>query len=206
MRVLMTLMLLALVYLAFSRLGGAAPKEGEGLTSEEKAYLRNLAKAAIEHRLLGKPMPSREGEPPRLAEKRGAFVTLKKRGELRGCIGYTQQLRPLSETVIEMAQAAAFQDPRFPPLSSREWGDISIEISALTPLRLIQDIEEIQAGKHGLFIERGGFGGLLLPQVATEYGWDRQTFLEHTCMKAGLPRDAWKDKKTRIYVFSAEIF
>jgi AmmeMemoRadiSam system protein A len=206
MRVLMTLMLLVMVYLAFSREVNSAGKEEEELTREEKAYLHKLARGAIEHRLLGKPFPSREGESPRLAEKRGAFVTLKKRGELRGCIGYTQQLKPLSETVVEMAQAAAFQDPRFAPLSAREWGDISIEISALTPLRLIQDIEEIQVRKHGLFIERGGFGGLLLPQVATEYGWDRQTFLEHTCLKAGLPRDAWKDKKTRIYVFSAEIF
>jgi AmmeMemoRadiSam system protein A len=206
MRVMLTLMLLAMVYPAFSRVVDAAAKEEGELTIEEKAQLHKLARGAIEHRLLGKPLPSREGESLRLAEKRGAFVTLKKRGELRGCIGYTHQLKPLSETVIEMAQAAAFQDPRFAPLAAREWGDISIEISALTPLRLIQEVREIQVGKHGLFIERGGLGGLLLPQVATEFNWDRQTFLEQTCIKAGLPRDAWKDKQTRIYVFSAEIF
>ena len=107
---------------------------------------------------------------------------------------------------MEMAQAAAFQDPRFPPLAKNELIDLDIEISVLTPFRLIQDVKEIQVGQHGLYIEKGGYSGLLLPQVATEYHWDRRTFLEHTCLKAGLPGDAWQDKKTKIYVFSAEIF
>ena len=156
--------------------------------------------------LTGKPMPSLEGETRKLQEKRGAFVTLKRKGQLRGCIGYTQAFKPLSQTIMEMAQAAAFQDPRFPPLAKNELGDLDIEISVLTPFRSIQDIKDIEVGKHGLFIERGGYSGLLLPQVATEYHWDRQTFLEHTCLKAGLPKDAWKDKNTKIQVFSAEIF
>jgi AmmeMemoRadiSam system protein A len=205
MKLIGWLLFLPLIYLALGREGQTGSREA-GFTKEEKISLHKLARGAIEHRLLGKPMPSREGESARLAEKSGAFVTLKTRGQLRGCIGYTQALRPLSETVIEMAQAAAFQDPRFPPLSRQELDTLDIEISALTPQRLIQDINEIQVGKHGLYIERGGYGGLLLPQVATEYGWDTLTFLEHTCQKAGLPKDAWKDKKTRIYVFSAEIF
>jgi AmmeMemoRadiSam system protein A len=181
------------------------PEEGD-YSPEEKALLHKLARGAIEHRLLGKPLPSLEEETPRLGEKRGAFVTLKRQGQLRGCIGYTQAVKPLSRTIMEMAQAAAFQDPRFPPLAGSELKDLDIEISVLTPFRLIKDVQEIQVGKHGLFMERGGRSGLLLPQVATEYQWDRQTFLQHTCLKAGLPRDAWKDAATRIYVFSAEIF
>lgn len=183
-----------------------APGKEEGFSDEEKTFLHKLALGAIEHHLLGNPMPTRDREPVRLAEKRGAFVTLKTRGQLRGCIGHTQAIKPLSQTIIDMAQAAAFQDPRFPPLSQKELKDLSIEISALTPFRQIKDIKEIQVGKHGLFIERGFNAGLLLPQVATEYGWDSLTFLEHTCQKAGLPKDAWKDKNSKIYVFSAEIF
>jgi AmmeMemoRadiSam system protein A len=156
--------------------------------------------------LTGKSIPSLEGETRKLKEKRGAFVTIKRKGQLRGCIGYTQAVKPLSQTIMEMAQAAAFQDPRFPPLTKNELADLEIEISVLTPFRSIQDIKEIEVGKHGLFMERGGYSGLLLPQVASEYHWDRQTFLEHTCLKAGLPKEAWKDKNTKIQVFSAEIF
>ncbi len=105
-----------------------------------------------------------------------------------------------------MAEAAALSDPRFAPLSVEELKDIDIEISALTPLRKIEDVQEIEVGVHGIYIEKGFFSGLLLPQVATEYGWDRTTFLEHTCYKAGLPRNAWKEKDTNIYIFSADIF
>jgi hypothetical protein len=184
----------------------AVHSEAEGYTPEEKAWLHALARKTIENRLAGTPPPSLEGATSRLQEKRGAFVTLKRKGELRGCIGYTQAVKPLSRTIMEMAQAAAFQDPRFPPLTKKELSDLEIEISVLTPFRLISDIREIQVGRHGLFMEKGGYSGLLLPQVASEYHWDRQTFLEHTGLKAGLPRDAWKDPKTKIYVFSAEIF
>jgi AmmeMemoRadiSam system protein A len=198
-------LLASVAYWAFSQ-DGLAGTGDEGFSEKEKEFLHRLALEAIEQRLLGRPMPSREGETPRLSEKRGAFVTLKTRGQLRGCIGHTQAIKPLSQTVIDMAQAAAFQDPRFPPLSKKELPDLEIEISALTPFRRIQDIEEIIVGKHGLFIERGFNAGLLLPQVATEYHWDTITFLEHTCQKAGLPKDAWKDSRTNISIFSAEIF
>jgi AMMECR1 domain-containing protein len=163
--------------------------ETEAYTEEEKTWLHRMARQAIEYRLTGRPLPTPEGETALLKEKRGAFVTLKRQGQLRGCIGYTRAIKPLSRTIMEMAQAAAFEDPRFPPLTQKELADLEIEIS-----------------KHGLFLERGGRSGLLLPQVATEYRWDRQTFLEHTCLKAGLPREAWQDPETRIYVFSAEIF
>jgi AmmeMemoRadiSam system protein A len=180
--------------------------ETETYTEEEKTLLRRLARQAIEYRLNGQPQAAPEGETALLKEKRGAFVTLKRKGQLRGCIGYTRAVKPLSRTIMEMAQAAAFEDPRFPPLTRKELADLDIEISVLTPFRQVRDVAEIEVGKHGLFMERGGRSGLLLPQVATEYRWDRQTFLEHTCLKAGLPRDAWKDPETRIYVFSAEIF
>jgi AmmeMemoRadiSam system protein A len=105
-----------------------------------------------------------------------------------------------------MAEAAAFKDPRFTPVKEKELPELDIEISVLTPLKKITDVNEIQVGKHGIYIVKGMWAGLLLPQVATEYGWDRQTFLEHTCQKAGLPSNVWKEKDTEIYIFSADIF
>ena len=109
-------------------------------------------------------------------------------------------------TIEETAQAAAFNDPRFPPLIREELKDLSIEISVLTPLREIRDINEIEIGVHGIYLIKGFYSGLLLPQVAAQYKWDRLTFLKETCHKAGLPSDAWKDKDTVIYIFSADIF
>jgi uncharacterized protein (TIGR00296 family) len=105
-----------------------------------------------------------------------------------------------------MAIEAAVGDPRFPPVTSDELKDIKIDISALSPLEAIKDVNKIEVGKHGIIIRRGFYSGLLLPQVATEYGWDRETFLAHTCQKAGLPPNAWKDKTTEIQIFSAEVF
>ena len=105
-----------------------------------------------------------------------------------------------------MAISAAFQDPRFEPLSEKELADLDIEISVLTPMKQITDINEIEIGKHGLMIVKDYFSGLLLPQVATEFGWDKEKFLEHTCMKAGLPQNAWKDSAAKIYAFSADVF
>ena len=105
-----------------------------------------------------------------------------------------------------MAVEAAFHDPRFVPLDADEWADTDIEISVLTPMKRITDVEEIQVGVSGIYIERGTDSGLLLPQVASENGWDRRLFLEYTCMKAGLPRDAWKSPETKIYIFSADVF
>jgi AmmeMemoRadiSam system protein A len=141
-----------------------------------------------------------------LLEKRGAFVTLTKNGSLRGCIGYIQPVTPLYKAVSDMAIAASTRDPRFSPVAQGELGDIHIEISVLSPLRLIVDTNEIEIGKHGLFMTRGNNSGLLLPQVATQQGWNREEFLRQTCVKAGLPAQAWKDKGTQIYTFSAQIF
>ena len=139
-------------------------------------------------------------------KRAGAFVTLKKHGRLRGCIGYIEARKPLYKTIEEMAVAAAFNDPRFPPLRQEEWKDVTIEISVLSPLKEVRDVKEIEIGRHGLYILKGGRGGLLLPQVATEYNWDNMTYLKETCHKAGLPSHAWKDEDTKIFIFSADIF
>jgi AmmeMemoRadiSam system protein A len=177
-----------------------------GLTEEEKKVLHHIAKTVIENKAKGKPIPDFKIESPILKENRGAFVTIQKRGQLRGCIGYIQAYEPLHMTIEKMAEAAAFKDPRFPPVKEKELPDLDIEISVLTPLKKIADVREIEVGKHGIYIMKGGWSGLLLPQVATEYGWDRETFLDHTCQKAGLPSTAWKEKDTEIFIFSADIF
>jgi AmmeMemoRadiSam system protein B/AmmeMemoRadiSam system protein A len=177
-----------------------------GLNEEEKKTLHHIAKTVIENKTRGKPVPDFKIESPILMENRGAFVTIQKRGQLRGCIGYIEGHGPLHKTIEKMAEAAAFNDPRFTPVKEKELPELDIEISVLTPLKRITDVNEIQVGKHGIYIKKGWSSGLLLPQVATEYEWDRQTFLEHTCQKAGLPSNAWKEKDTEIYIFSADIF
>jgi uncharacterized protein len=176
------------------------------LSAQEKTTLLSIAKKTITCKVNNKELPKVTVAPGVLEEKRGAFVTLKKRGHLRGCIGYIKAVKPLWETVQEMALAAAFHDPRFPSLKAEELKDLSFEISVLSPLQRIKDINEIEVGKHGLYITRGYNSGLLLPQVAIEYKWDRETFLCETCYKAGLPPQAWKDKETEIYIFSADFF
>ncbi len=177
-----------------------------GLNEEDKKTLHHIAKTVIRNKVKGKPVLEFKIDSPILKENRGAFVTIHKKGELRGCIGYIEGRGPLHKTIEELAEAAAFRDPRFKPVTEKELPDLGIEISVLTPLRKITDAREIEVGKHGIYIKKGWYSGLLLPQVATEYGWDRQTFLEHTCQKAGLPSNAWKDKNTEIYIFSADIF
>ena len=155
------------------------------------------------------PSPSRAAAPAGggyLQKKCGAFVTLTIHGQLRGCIGYVIAERPLLETVREAARAAAFQDPRFAPLRRAELSELRLEISVLSEPRPVCSLEEIRVGDHGLIVRHGFRSGLLLPQVATEYGWDRETFLSHTCAKAGLPRDSWRDPDTEIELFEAEVF
>ena len=176
-----------------------------GLTGEQKQALLRIARESIEAELRGEAPPAAEGQGTP-DEKRGAFVSLKKRGKLRGCIGMIEARKPLVQTVEEMAVAAAFQDPRFPPLRREELKDLRVEISVLTPLRRVADVDAIEIGTHGLYIRRGARAGLLLPQVATEWRWDRETFLRETCRKAGLAPDAWRDPETEIYLFSADVF
>jgi AmmeMemoRadiSam system protein B/AmmeMemoRadiSam system protein A len=198
----------------FYRNPGAAEKAGArkragislGLQEEEKKALRRIALAAIEGKLKGVRSARAEKLSSNLQEKRGAFVSLHKSGRLRGCIGQIVPANPLHQTIEDMAVAAAFDDPRFDPLTLREMKDLELEISVLTPMERLKNADEIEIGRHGLYIKKGLSSGLLLPQVAVEYGWDRNTFLEETCRKAGLSRGAWKEKGTEIYIFSADIF
>ena len=176
------------------------------LTDEQKKTLLTLARDTISQYLKnGKrvPLPKAEGL---LAENCGAFVTLHKRGQLRGCIGNIIGIRPLIETIQEMAIASSTQDPRFRKVQPEELSDIDIEISVLSPLKRVKDVNEIEVGTHGILMRRDMYQGVLLPQVATEWGWDRDEFLAHTCEKAGLPMDAWRDPETSIEIFSAEVF
>ncbi|MBN1153320.1 AmmeMemoRadiSam system protein A, partial [candidate division KSB1 bacterium] len=177
-----------------------------GLTENEKTELLVIARQAVENAVNKKKPPEIQFTSPVMKEYRGAFVTLTKQGVLRGCIGYIFPVKPLALTIQEMAQAAALRDPRFNPVQKEEVDQLEIEISVLTPLHEIDDVSEIEVGKHGILIEKERYSGLLLPQVATEYDWDRETFLEHTCRKAGLPNDAWQDEDTVIKIFSADVF
>jgi AmmeMemoRadiSam system protein A len=141
-----------------------------------------------------------------LKEEAAAFVTLTKDGQLRGCIGYLEAVQPLGVTVQRMAVAAALHDTRFRPVQPEEVKDIHIEISVLSPMVPCEDVNEIEVGRHGLVIEQGRARGVLLPQVPTDYGWDRGTYLKQICRKAGLPPHAWKESDTRLWTFEAEVF
>ncbi|MFZ3073264.1 MAG: AmmeMemoRadiSam system protein A [Thermodesulfobacteriota bacterium] len=175
------------------------------LTIEEKKILLSTARASIEAHLAHKPAPVPDVKSPALLGKNGAFVSLHAKGRLRGCIGIFLSEGPLYETISEMAISAATKDDRFSPVTKEELTGIEIEISALTPLRKISDVKEIEVGRHGIYIIKGSKRGVLLPQVATEYGFDRETFLDQTCIKAGLKPGSWKDGAD-IYIFEAEIF
>ena len=140
-----------------------------------------------------------------LNDRSGCFVTIKQNNELRGCIGNFQSERPLFQEVAEMAAASASKDPRFHPMEADELENFSLEISVLSSLQKIEEIEEIEVGTHGIYLEKNFSRGVLLPQVATDHNWDRTTFLQQTCVKAGLPTDAWQGHDADIYIFSAQI-
>jgi AmmeMemoRadiSam system protein A len=178
------------------------------LTDEEKAYLKDLVRLSIASRLNPKGGPGEPPAPPTdtLRKWLGAFVTLKKQGRLRGCIGNVQGTRELFRTVWDMARAAAFEDPRFPPLSPREFEELKIEISILSPIEPCPDVTRVVVGRHGLVMSRGGRSGLLLPQVPLEWKWGREQFLSQTCVKAGLAPEAWRSPDTAVFWFEAEVF
>src|SRR5665647_122970 len=176
------------------------------LNKKEKLILLEIARESIKSAVLGVKPNIPTINDVILNEKCGAFVTITINGKLRGCIGNIRAVSPLWETVKIMAKEAALNDPRFYPLSAADIKDIRIEISVLSPFRLINNLDEIEVGKHGLFIKKGFNQGLLLPQVATDYKWDRTQFLKETCHKAGLHENAWQDKNCDIYIFSATIF
>ncbi len=176
------------------------------LSEAQKRRLIDIARQAVTAAVAREPTPDLATDDPDLLEPRGAFVTLKKTGQLRGCIGYIEPHAPLIEAVADNAESAALRDPRFAPVTPEELPDISIEVSALTPLEPVADVEEIEVGRHGLVISQGPGRGLLLPQVPVEWGWDREEFLEHTCLKAGLPPEAWRQDNTELLCFEAEVF
>ncbi len=182
-----------------------APQAEFALSADEKKGLLRLARQAVELFVREGKTLDYEAKDPALSSARGAFVTLKKKGDLRGCIGFIEAVHPLYKAVIQCAIYAATEDPRFGPVTASELKSLEYEISVLTPLEKIEDPGRVQVGKHGLVISSGGRRGLLLPQVPVENNWDRLEFLAQACVKAGLPPDAWR-KGAEIFVFEAIVF
>jgi AmmeMemoRadiSam system protein A len=176
----------------------------EAISVEDQRRLLALARQALEARVrrLGAADPGQGGA---LDWLRGAFVTIHRRGGLRGCLGRIEPDAPLSATVAHLAAIVADSDPRFEPVALHELEEIELEISVLTPEREIRSVDEIEIGRHGLIVEHGGRRGLLLPQVAVEQRWDRETFASQTCLKAMLSADAWRHG-ARLLVFEAQVF
>jgi len=175
------------------------------LSASEQQELLLLARKVIEMKLFGKSHIVTPCSASIFLEKKGAFVTIHKSDSLKGCIGVVEAVTPLKDIIVKMAQSAAFNDPRFTPLTEEEYEAIDIEISVLSAAEKINSSKDIVVGQHGLIISHGFHRGLLLPQVPIEQGWDRETFLSHTCMKAHLPPDMWQ-KGATIEVFEAEVF
>jgi AmmeMemoRadiSam system protein A len=175
----------------------------------QRQTLLRIARETVKATVARTPPPAPPSDDPALTACCGCFVTLKTRGRLRGCIGQFTSDRPLIELVVEMAEASASKDPRFfdHPLSVRDLGNLEIEISVLSPLARTDDPLSLRLGVDGIYIKRGYAAGCFLPQVATETGWSKEEFLSFCCShKAGLPPDAWKDPKTEVYLFTAEVF
>jgi uncharacterized protein len=177
----------------------------ELLTEREQKELLRIARETIIAHVSGNTISDVSNPSRGLTLKNGCFVTIKQKGQLRGCIGNFVSDKPLWQLVQEMAKSAATQDPRFYPMKPADLDEFEVDISMLSPLKKISDVEDIVVGTHGIYIIKNHCRGVLLPQVATEYGWDRDTFLRHTCIKAGLQEEAWK-KDCEIYIFSAQVF
>jgi AmmeMemoRadiSam system protein A/AmmeMemoRadiSam system protein B len=174
------------------------------LSDDQKQELVQLASQAIESYVIEGVMPDFQSDDPKLNRKAGVFVTIRNKGMLRGCIGHMSAERPLGKAVQEMAIAAATSDPRFPPLTKQEIEQITTKIAILSPMKRINH-QEVEVGKHGLLISHGGRRGVLLPEVASDRNWDKETFLENLCRKAGLPADTWRQNPT-LYAFTSVVF
>jgi len=193
--------------IAFTWPGPATASFVFELNQEQKSKLLEIVKTSVETYILENQLPEFEIADPLLNEPLGAFVTLKKHGQLRGCIGRFEPDIPLYQVVSKMAVAAATQDSRFYPVQAQELNDLDYEISVLSPLRKIDDWREIEIGKHGVQIKKGFRSGVFLPQVATDNNWDLDKFMGELCsQKAGLSWDCWKNGQVDIYVFTAEVF
>ena len=174
------------------------------LSEGGRNFLLRLARQALEDCVLHHPASREGGSEEELCAQCGAFVTLRKAGRLRGCIGHVDTSAPLHQTVQDCAVAAALRDPRFEPVTADELPELRIEISVLSGLADVRP-EEVEVGRDGVLISRGSQSGLLLPQLASHWNWDREKFLEETCLKAGLPADAWC-RGARIQAFTAQVF
>jgi len=195
----------AVAYLAAPK---AADSDKPTLPEEDRTTLLDLARRSIRAAVAGKELPEVDltSLSSALQQPCGAFVTIRREGDLRGCIGTIYPDAPLAEAVVRMAESAALKDPRFFPMTPEELADSTFELSVLTPPRKLVSPDEIVVGKHGLLISGRGRRGVLLPQVPVEQGWDRETFLRHVCLKAGLPTGAWRDPDIALEAFSAEVF
>lgn len=183
--------------------------ESPPLTAEEQRVLLLAARESLRSHLDGRDLEKTDAAllPGTLTEVRGVFVSLHNGERLRGCTGYIEGLKPLVDAVRDLAVASGTRDRRFPPVTVVEVDELEIEVSVLSPLAPVAATSEIEIGRHGLYVRLGYRSGLLLPQVATKYGWDVETFLAHTCDKAGLPADAWREVEgMEIYAFTAQIF
>jgi len=175
----------------------------------QRQKLLAIVREAVAAVVSGRPLPTPESDGPALTARCGCFVTLKNHGQLRGCIGQFVSDKPLVDLVVEMAKASATNDPRFlaHPITADELDDLDVEISVLSPLEKTDDPLSLRLGIDGIYIKRGVTSGCFLPQVATETGWTKEQFLSQCCAgKAGLPADAWRDPKTEVYLFTAEVF
>ena len=187
--------------------GQQAAERPFSLDASDKDELLGVARVSVEYAVREKKLY----EPPTVSsgtldQERGVFVTLKEAGALRGCIGYSSAVKPVYLAVRDTATLSALRDPRFPPVTAAELGRLAYEISVLSPLRRVQDIQQIQVGQDGLLMKNGAQEGLLLPQVPVEKKWDRQKFLQETCAKAGMHSNCWKEENTDIFLFTAVVF
>ena len=180
---------------------------GHRVSEAGQNELLRIARAVVESAARGLPAPKPGSDLPDLQQPLGAFVTLHKKGQLRGCIGTFTSDRPVAAAVAEMAYSAAMSDPRFSPVTERELADIEIELSVLSPMEKTEDPLSLELGVHGIYIKNGWQSGTFLPQVATEYHMTKEQFLSQCCAhKAGLPPDAWKHPETEVYLYTAQVF
>ncbi len=177
------------------------------LNKEEQTIALNIARSSVAAIFDNQNYQPQIEEYAIFKSKRGVFVTLRKYGELRGCIGTFDESSPLAQTIQEMAVSAAFADPRFNQLSADELQEVKFEISVLSPMEKIIDPNIVEVGKHGVYVQKGSRCGVYLPQVAIEAGWNREQFLDHLCEhKAGIGKNAWRDGSAQIYIFTAQVF
>jgi AmmeMemoRadiSam system protein A len=179
--------------------------EPPDLSSAQEEELLGVARSTLESYLEEGTIPALNIDDPALTRRSGAFITLKQEGQLRGCIGRTRADLPILEAVCSLSVQAATEDPRFPALASTELDNVTVEVSLLSPLRRLGDVGQVEVGRHGLMIFKDGRQGLLLPQVPVEQGWDRETYLQNLCLKAGLREGCWQNGAA-LYAFTAVVF